>query len=179
MKKSMRRSRKQSPLLEIRKPIRIRVYQGEFTAFESTKYLDAKALKRAKKATIEVGTVEVAGLKQTVAAEISRGMVVALKPIACEGCNPKPRKSKKYGRAELKKMMVQVRRELAARGINPRPKPMLVRVSARLGFQIPIGPIIIVIGEPPLGFDLCFEWWDGDTLCWWCVFGPSGCITFG
>lgn len=179
MKKSKRRSRKQLPLLEIRKPIRIRVYQGEFTPFESTKYLDVRALRSAKSATIEVGTVEVAGLKQTVAAEINKGMVVALRPIACEGCNPKPKKSKKYDRAELKKMMVRVRKELAARGINERPKPMPLRVSARRGFQIPIGPIIIVIGEPPLGLDLCFEWWDGNTLCWWCIVGPSGCITFG
>lgn len=180
MKKSKRRSRKQAPLLEIRKPIRIRAYRGEFTPFESTKYLDVRALKRAKKATIECGTVEAAGLKQTVAAEISKGMVVALRPIACEGCNPKPKKSKKYGRAELKKMMVHVRKELADRGIDVRPKPMPLRISPRLGFQIPIGPIIIIIGDPsPGGFDICFEWWDGNTLCWWCIFGASGCITFG
>lgn len=180
MKKSKRRGRRQAPLLEIRKPVRIRVYRGEFTPFESTKYLDAKALGRAKEATIECGTVEVAGLKQTVAAEIRSGMVVALRPIACEGCNPKPKKLKKYGRAELKRMMVHVRKALAERGIDARPRPMPLKISPRLGFQIPIGPIIIIIGDPsPGGFDICIEWWSGNTLCWWCIFGASGCITFG
>ncbi|MCW5573776.1 MAG: hypothetical protein KIT37_12200 [Steroidobacteraceae bacterium] len=179
-KGSNRRSRKQRPLLEIRKPARVRVYRGKFTPFESTKYLDVKALKRAKKAAIECGTVEAAGLRQTVMAEIVKGRVVALKPVACEGCNPKPRKSKKPGRAELRKLMVQVRKGLADQGINVRPKPVPLRISPRLGFQIPIGPIIIVIGDPsPWGVDICFEWWDGNTLCWWCIFGASGCITFG
>lgn len=180
MKKPKRRSRKPTPLLEIRKPARVRVYRGEFTPFESTKYLDVKALKRATSARIECGTVEAAGIKQTVVAEISKGMIVALKPIACEGCNVKPVKSRKYGRAEIKKMMVRVRTELEDQGINVRPKPMPLRISPRLGFQIPIGPIIIIIGDPsPGGFDLCLEWWDGNKLCWWCIFGASGCITFG
>lgn len=181
MTTAKRRSRKQQPLLEIRRPVRIRAYRGKFSPFESTKYLDSKALKRAKKATIECGTVEAAGLKQTVVAEIRNGKLVGLKPIACEGCGPKSSQAKRLNRAEVKKAMQQVRSQLADRGIDVRPRPTALRISPRLGFQIPIGPIIIIIGDPAPGgiFDLCFEWWSGDTLCWWCLIGASGCITFG
>lgn len=179
MKKPKSRRRKQAPLLEIRKPLRVRVYRGKFRSFEWTKYLDQRALKATKKATIACGTVEAAGFKQAVSAEIYKGMIVALKPDACDGCEPK--KSAKIGSAALKKAMRQVRRELADRGIDLPVTPVPLRISRQHGFEIPIGPIIIIFGDPAPGgiFDICFEWWNGDTLCWWCLIGSSGCITFG
>ena len=175
------KSRSRTPLLEVRRPVRIRAYRGKFTPFESTRYLDAKALKRARKATIECGTIEAGGFKQTVSAVIQNGRLVALKPIGCEGCGPNARKPKKLASAELKKVMADVRRQLTDRGLDVRPRSATLRISPRLGFQIPIGPIIIIIGDPAPGgiFDVCFEWWDGNTLCWWCLIGASGCITFG
>jgi hypothetical protein len=83
--------------------------------------------------------------------------------------------------AELKKAIADVRQQLTDRGLDVRPRPAALQMSARRGFQIPIGPIIIIIGDPAPGgiFDLCIEWWNGDTLCWWCLIGSSGCITFG
>lgn len=179
MKKA--RSRNQTPLLEVRRPVRIRAYRGTFTPFESTRFLDVKALKRARKATIECGTIEAGGFTQTVSAVIENGRLVALKPIGCDGCGPRARNPKKLPGAELKQAMADVRRQLTERGIDVRPRPATLRISPRLGFQIPIGPIIIIIGDPAPGgiFDVCFEWWDGNRLCWWCLIGASGCITFG
>jgi hypothetical protein len=178
MKKSKVRARKQAPLIEIRKPVRIRVYRGKFRAFESTRFLDVKALKAARKAVIECGTVEAAGVKQTVSAIVSDGTVVGLRPIACEGCAPTKRRRKATS-SELKAAMRQVQARLADLGLDGPRKPMALKVSRRLGFEIPIGPIIIVIGEPPYGLDLCISWWDGNKYCWWCLLGPSGCIGFG
>jgi hypothetical protein len=178
MKKSRVRARKQSPLLEIRKPLRIRVYRGKFRPFESTKYLDVKALKAERKATIECGTIEAAGVKQTVSAVISDGKVVGLRPVACEGCTP-TKGRRKVTPAELKQAMRQVQAKLADHGLDGPRKPTVLKISRHFGFEIPIGPIIIVIGEPPYGLDLCISWWDGNKYCWWCLLGPSGCIGFG
>ncbi len=161
--------------------MRIRAYRGKFTPFESTKYLDVKALERARKATIECGTIEAGGFKQTVSAVIQGSKLVALKPIGCEGCGAPRKNPKKVPSTELKKAIAGVRRQLKDRGLDVRPRPTALRMSPRLGFQIPIGPIIIIIGDPAPGgiCDLCIEWWSGDTLCWWCLYGASGCIRFG
>jgi hypothetical protein len=175
----MKKKSRSRPLIEVRKPLRVRVYRGRFKAFESTRYLNARALRAIRKGRIEVGTVEGAGFKQTVSAEIRNGTVVALKPVACESCAPK--RSKKTARPALRQAMQQVATQLRERGLGEPIKPLPIRISPRLGFQIPIGPIIIIIGDPAPGgiFDLCFEWWDGNTLCWWCLIGASGCIGFG
>jgi hypothetical protein len=179
MKTSRRKSGKAGPLVEIRKPVRVRAYRGRFRPFESTKFLDPKALKALRKGSIEIGTVEGAGFKQTISAEIREGKVFGYRPLECEGCKPKG--ARKVARPELKAAMRQVAAALVEGGHVKPMRPMAIRVSRRLGFQIPIGPIIIIIGDPAPGgiFDLCFEWWDGNTLCWWCLIGASGCITFG
>jgi len=180
MRKAKSRTRAKKPLLQIRKPLRISVYRGKFQAFEATKFLDEKALKAAKKVTIECGTVEAAGIKQTVAAEIRYGVVVALKPIGCAGCEPKT-KPRKLTASQVKQTIRQIESALIANGLDQQPpKPIPLKISRSLGFEIPFGPIIIVIGDPsPGGFDLCFQWWFGNELCWWCLFGANGCITFG
>lgn len=178
MKKSKGRARKARSLVELRKPLRVRVYRGKFRPFEATRYLDVKALKSAKSATIECGTVEAAGVKHTVSAVIRDGKIVSLRPVACEGCAPTTRRRKPTA-AELKQAMRQVQQKLGDLGLGGPPRPVALKISRRLGLQIPIGPIIIVIGEPPFGLDFCIEWWDGNKLCWMCFFGPSGCITFG
>jgi hypothetical protein len=156
-------------LLVIDKPIKTKAYRAKFRPLETTKFLDGKALRKAKKATLEVGTMEIAGVSKSVAAEIRNGMVVALKPMACEGCDSKRSHGarKKSGGAVFKKTMHLVATALKDRGISPPALPMPIKVSARLGFEIPIGPIIIVIGDPGDGsFDLCFEIWIGNKFCW-------------
>jgi len=169
------------PLLEIKKPLRARVYRAKFRALETTKFLDAKALKAAKKVTIEVGTLEIAGMTQAIAADIRNGMVVALKPVACQGCDGKgaTQKRKQIGKAAFKKTIQLVAAALKDGGISTVPMPMPLKLSRRFGFRIPIGPIIIVIGDPDGGFDFCIEIWIGNELCWWCLFGANGCIDFG
>jgi hypothetical protein len=171
--------KKSKPLVEVRRPLRVRVYRGKFRAFASTRYLNAKALKAARKAAIEVGTVEAAGVTKTVSAEIRNGKIVALKPVACAECEPK--RGRKTDRSALKRAMQQVAQELAERGLDRPMKPMAIRISRRLGFEIPIGPIIIIIGDPAPGgvFDICFQYWVGNKLCWFCLFGASGCVGFG
>lgn len=173
MRASRSNTGKQKPLVEIRSPLRARAYRAKFRPFEATKYLDARALRSARKATIECGTLEFAGTRLTLEAEIERGMVVALRPIGCEGCAP--RKARKVGSAALKKTMRTLARQLEGGGIRQPALPIPLRISSRRGFQIPFGPIIIVIGD----WDFCVEVWIGDRFCWWCLFGPSGCIDFG
>lgn len=167
------------PLIEVRKPLRVRVYRGKFKPFASTKYLDAGALRRLRKGRIEVGTVEAAGSRQTVAAEIRNGKVVALKPVACENCTPK--RSKKTGRAVLKESLRQVGVELREQGLDRPMRPVAIRISRRFGFEIPIGPIVIIIGDPAPGgiFDVCYTETNGNQYCWWCLLGESGCMTLG
>lgn len=177
----MRRSKtkQQRPLVEIKKPLRARVYRAKFRPLETTKFLDVKALRKARKATLEVGTVDVAGTSVAIAADIRNGKIVALKPVTCKGCDAKPSMQgrRKINRAALRKTMQLAGAALKKRGVTPPPMPMPIRVSARLGFEIPLGPIIIIIG--PDGVDICFQIWIGNRLCWWCLFSPNGCIDFG
>jgi len=168
---------KQKPIFEIKSPLRARVYRAKFRPFEATKFLDAKALRRAKRVTIEVGRLDAAGMTQTICAEVHNGMVVALKPVGCPGCDSS--RSSKIGHAAFKKTIRLVSAAIKDRGITTTPTPMPIKISSRLGFEIPIGPIIIVIGDPGDGFDLCIEIWIGNKLCWWCLFSPNGCIDFG
>lgn len=176
MRAAKRTTRKQKPLAEVRSPVRVRAYRAKFRPFEATRYLDVRALRRARKATIECGTLEVAGTSLTLEAEIRHGQIVALKPIGCEGCTPG--KTRKVGSAALKEIMRAVARRLGEREPRQPALPMPLRISARLGLEIPIGPIIIIIGGD-FGLDVCIQVWEGNKLCWWCLFGPSGCIGFG
>jgi len=163
---------KHKPILVVHQPLSAKVYKAVFKPFESTKYLDVHALKAANKATIECGTVEAPGVSQTVAAEIQNGMIVALKPVACKGCQPKP--GKKRSESALRKTNEKIAEGLKQKGIFPTRLPIPVKISPLLGIEIPIGPIIIVIGD-----DFCIEIWNGNRLCWWCLFSPNGCIDFG
>ena len=58
---------------------------------------------------------------------------------------------------------------------------MVARAS--LGFSIPIGPIIIVIGTDPDegidSFDICIviDW--GDKTCIYCLLAPNACMGGG
>jgi hypothetical protein len=176
MPRAKANTKKQKPLAEVSSPLRARAYRAKFRPFESTKYLDVAALKAAKKVTIECGTLEVAGISFQVAAEIQRGMIVALKPLGCEGCTPKG--SKKASSAALKKTTAALARKLKQGDISQPALPMPLQISAQRGFDIPIGPIVIVIGGD-IWIDVCIQIWIGNKLCWWCLFGPNGCIGFG
>jgi hypothetical protein len=170
-------SKKQKPLLVLKKSIAAKVYTAKFRPFESTKYLNVKALKGVKKALIEVGTVEGGGKSATVAAEIQYGKVVGLRPLGCKGCDVKAKRPVKQ--SVLKQVSEQIALAVVKGGVKPPHFPAPVQISSALGFRIPIGPIIIIILDPDTIFDVCIEIWIGNKLCWWCLFGPNGCIEFG
>src|SRR5580704_5181538 len=75
--------KKPKPLAKIGK---VEIHRSKFHAFETVKYLDIAALKKASKARIEIGRVEGGGTEATIVAEVSKGMITKLTPIACEGC---------------------------------------------------------------------------------------------
>jgi hypothetical protein len=169
--------KKQKPLFELTTPLRARVYRAKFRPFESNKYLNTKALEAAKSATIECGTVEINGKSVTLSVAIRQGKIVSLKPHACESCSPKSGKEA-VSRSTAKELLQTVARELENRRI-PHPK---IRISLRggLGFGIPIGPIVIIIGtDPDEGvdwFDFCIVIYSGAGSCIYCLLSPNACI---
>lgn len=173
-----------APLLKLSGPTRVTAHRARFTPYASTRFLDAKALSRARSATIEVGTLEAAGAKVTVAAEIRGGRVVALKPIGCENCGPKGRAPAKGPHARALKAASAA---IAERGLVEPFESFPVKISSRAGFQIPIwpgrhGPIIIIVGDPngTGTFDFCVQWSTSSSeICWWCLIGESGCMRLG
>ena len=169
-----RASRKMhKPLFELRTPLRARVYRARLKPFEATRYLNVNALRAAKRATIECGTVHVAGRTIMLSAEIRRGRIVRLKPHACEGCAPKKGR-KRVGRSTLKELLRRVDRGLAIRHISPPKLPVALKTSARR-VVIRLGWIIIVITswDPILNSEgpanICVEVSFGGTVCLWCL----------
>src|SRR5215831_14701862 len=119
MPKPTATSRKQAPLATIQRPVKAKIYRGRLRPFASAKYLDMAALRRAPKATIELGTVEVPGVGFTLAAEIRRGMITRLTPLPCVGC-----KRRRAGKAKLKRILAAVRPRIEALERTPRRLPI-------------------------------------------------------
>jgi len=143
-------------------PPRIRVYRAAFRPFESTKYLDTRALAKVRKATIEIGTLDVPGLSFPVAAEIRKGMITRLRPVACAGCP-----SGRLSAARMKKILAEVTRRVEAAREPYLKLPMPLAISRRIGASIKIGPIVIIIDD-----DLPCIWiWVGGSYCLICTFG--------
>ncbi len=171
------KTEKSKPLFEVKHPLCARAYKAKFIPFEITKFLDVEALRAAKKKIVlEVGTIEAAGYSLTVAAEIKDGKIVGLRPLHCRGGGPE--KSEKPGAPAFKKTIAALNAGLEERGLLSAAKPVVLVASPRL--EIPIGPIVIVIGDGPGGgWDFCIEITIGRTVCWWCLLSPSGCMTMG
>ena len=165
------KSSKQKPLATVRGAgLTAEIHRAKFVPFESTKYLDLKALKKAKKALIEIGTVEAAGKKATVVAEISKGFITKLRPIACPNCDEKGPK-KTAANAPSKKLAREIFQKLGELGTPVTKLPIpVVRMA-----EIIIGPIIISCGSD--GCDICILTDDGYWSCIYCLFsGPGICI---
>ena len=141
---------------------RIRVYRGAFRPFQSTKYLDSRALKKVRKATIEIGTLEVTGLSFPVAAEIRKGMITRLQPVACAGCP-----SGRLSAARMKKILAEVTRRVEAAREPYLKLPIPLAISRRIGASIKIGPIVIIVDEAAP----CIWIWVGSRYCLICTFG--------
>ena len=156
----MPRSTKQRPLATIRRPVKAKIYRGKFRPFASLQYVDLRALRRAPKATIEIGTVEAPGVSVTLVADVRKGMITKVRPLPCVGCKRRP-----IGQAKLKRTLAEVTKRVEALG---RPQPRLPMALTESGgtWGGTFGPITIVIDE---GIP-CIWIYVGDTVCIICAF---------
>jgi hypothetical protein len=171
--------RKDKPLFRIRGALEVRAYRAKFRAYEATRYLNVGALRAKRKVTIEFGALEVAGKSYPVSVEIRNGSITSLIPSECTGCESKAHgRKKKIGSAALKKIMQAVDSELKERGLSTLRLPVpLKRVVSRRAINIPLGPIVITIGDlGDDGFDCCVTIYiPGFNICWCCVFNGCHC----
>jgi hypothetical protein len=165
---SIRQRKAQRALATIGGPLKAKLYRGKFRAFESTKYLDVAALKQAKKVPIEIGTIEVPGVKATLVAEVREGMITKIKPLGCPNCM-KHKPETKTGKAAFKKVAREALKRVQTLGEPVMKLPIPIE-SAR---TIDIGPIVIIYNDH---FDICIvvDFPDGE-MCFYCLFGPSIC----
>jgi hypothetical protein len=177
------KSTKQKPLATVKGIFKAEIYRSKFRPFEATKYLDLKALKAAKSATIEIGTVEAAGRSATVAVEIRKGVLTKVKPVSCPGCEKTGKKGKKGKKgkaspAATKKFQLEVLQRIRDLGIPPLTTPKTIASLADI-IEIDFGPIYILIGDN--FFDLCITVSGGtDGLeCSYCLFLPPACSQTG
>ncbi len=156
----MPKAKKQRPLARILRPIRAKIYRGKFRPFESTKYIDQRALRRASKATVEIGTVEAPGVSCTLVAEVRKGMITRVKPLPCVGCT-----RRRPSTPKLKGLLMEATRRIEALG---KPQPKLPMAFKKVGdtWGGTFGPIVIVIDE---GIP-CIWIYVGDTVCVICAF---------
>jgi len=166
----MRHTKRQQPLARISGTVKARAYRGKLKLAPHARYLDAKALTRTKKVVIEIGTLEAGGYEVPVAAEIHRGQVVKLKPVACEHCGPATRR-RKLDPVARKRTAVAALKKLQGLGAPTIRLPVSV---ARLT-TIDVGPIVVIIYNG--GWDICIDitWPDGES-CLYCLFGPGICV---
>jgi hypothetical protein len=160
----------QAPLFKIGKRVRAKVYKARFRPFKATRYLNIAALKKAKKAIIEIGSIEAPGVTATLAAEIHNGAITRIRPVTCRNC-AKEKAQVKSHRAELKKVCLEALKRVRDRSL---PVVRLPIPITRARIWIPIGPIIVVIGWPP---DICIVVSQPDgSDCIYCIFLPTICV---
>ena len=158
-----RKARKSPLIATISGPPKIKIYRAVFRPFDTTKYLDTRALAKVGKATIEVGTLEVPGHRVPIAAEVRRGRITALRPAAGLVCPGR----RKASAASLKRVLAAVTYQIESRGLPYLRLPMPLAVSRRAGLTI--GPIVIVIivdEDAP-----CIWIWVNSRYCLICTFG--------
>jgi len=168
------RAAKPKPLAVVRSGRhRAEIHRAKFEPFEATKYLNLSALKKAKKARVEIGRVRAAGVEATVVAEIEKGMITKLMPLDCKGCDKAMLKrgskgvNKKFARETLTRL-----RDLGLSG-TPLPAALPTKSAMEVGNGwIEIGPIVIY--WPP---DICIsvDYTDG-VSCLYCLFGYGICV---
>ncbi len=167
------KSKAQKPLATIGSNPTVEIHRAKFHPFESTKYLHAAALKKAAKANIEVGRVEGGGVEVTVVAELRHGTITKIRPLGCRGCTEKSTEARKSGqrtKVAPKKLLREALSRIRELGLPVVKVPVPI---AGADLEIPIGPIIIIIG-PPFGIDFCISYTDDDGFyCLACLFTPT------
>src|SRR3989442_5500603 len=76
------RSEGQEPLFTMRGAVKAAVYKAEFRPFKANEYLNIAALKKAKEALVEIGSIEVPGVSAVLAAEIHNGAITGIRPVS-------------------------------------------------------------------------------------------------
>ena len=153
--------RKQKPLATIRGRVNASIYKAKFQPFESTKYLNVAALKKARKVPIQIGTIEAAGRKVTVEAEVRKGLITNIRPVGCENCGPLKSKGKASG--AFKKMAREVLKRVRDLGKPAVKLPIPISHLARS--HIDFGPVVV----DWVGGEMCITvtYTDG-VICIWC-----------
>ena len=131
--------RKQKPLATIRGRANAAIYKAKFQPFELTKYLNVAALKKARKVPIQIGTIEAAGRKVTVEAEVHKGLITKIRPVGCENCGPLKSKGKTGG--ALKKVAREALKRVRELGKPAMKLP--IPISQLSLTPIVFGPVII------------------------------------
>ena len=164
--------RKQKPLATIRGRVNASIYKAKFQPFESTKYLNVAALKKARKVPIQIGTIEAAGRKVIVEAEVRKGLITKIRPVGCENCGPLKSKGKANG--AFKKMARESLKRVRDLG-----KPVVklpIPISHLSRSHIVFGPVVVDWDNPRLGMCISVDYTDG-VSCVWCQNSPfSFCI---
>ena len=136
--------RKQKPLATIRGPVNAVIYKAKFQPFESTKYLNVAALKKAKKVPIQIGSIEAAGMKVTVEAEVDKGLITHIRPAGCENCGPPKSKGKTSG--AFKKVAREALERVRALGKPTVKLPIPIsHLSREAVDRIHFGPVLITL----------------------------------
>jgi hypothetical protein len=164
------KSKTQKPLATIGSNPTVEIHRAKFHPFESTKYLHAAALKKTAKANIEVGRVEGGGVEVTVVAELRHGAITKIRPLGCKGCTEKSTEARKGGqrtKVASKKLLRETLSRIRQLGLPVVKVPVPI---AGADLDIPIGPVIIIIGGPS-GIDFCISYTDDDGFyCLACLF---------
>lgn len=174
MRGSKDKAKQRKPLIELELPLRARVYRAKFQAYEATRFLDEGALRRARRATLECGTLKAGGVTVPVVAEVERGKIVALKPVHCESCEP--RKGRKLSKSKLRRVQRSIASQLEAGGFIEPLAPQPIRISRKLGLELPFDPHVIEIGNDG---SICIVVIVGTSICWYCFRGPAECFDLG
>ena len=155
--------KKQKPLFVIDGPIKVAAYRSNFRAFEATKFLDRNKLKKTRKVSLEIGTIEAAGQSATLVAEIEKGMITGLSIEQCANCTPKA----KLSRGQYRKLVHEIAEKARATPGGMLTLPTPLTFAANDYTKISIGPLLIVFGtESDPGIFVAI----GDYFC---VYTPS------
>jgi hypothetical protein len=174
---SVMKNKRPKPLATVGTNPRVEIHRAKFHPFASMKYLNIEALKKAAKAQIEIGRVEGGGAEATIVAEVRKGMITKLRPLACKGCvegMSKAGTNRRTANAATKKVLREalVRVRKLRQPVTKLPLPLRSVQS----LNISIGPIIVVIGP---GIDICIRIDYEDSSCVYCLFSPGFCLELG
>lgn len=163
---------KQKPLATVGNNPRLEIHRAKFHPFESMKYLNVAAVKKASKALIEIGRIKGGGVESTIVAEVRRGAITKLRPLNCDGCSKtlsRTAASRRTAGPKHKKLLRETLERVRDLGYPGTKLP--ISFGATRAAQISIGPIIIGHGN----ICIVIIYPSGES-CIYCLFGPGLCI---